>query len=390
MSVKYSLKTKTLAVLISAALIISSAALGFSALAAGVVNTGDGNGKTSLTFSPQGGGLINYTIGTRTSWAQSKYINSAVPIGTEVILTAEKRYENQTFLYWYNAYTDRVVSYEPTIKFKLVTKTQINAVFITPLDGYHYVSYLNYAGSILKSGDFKLGSVVTPPQEMSLPGFTFVSWDHSISDVTINTDIIVVRPLYTLNQTDYTVSFTNTENVEGAGTYNNYDTVSIKADEKNSSGETFSCWKNSEGAVVSYERNYSFRINYNDTFTAVYGEDVTPEPVTRMSNVVTDAAHRKITFFAERSIPEGYTLLQHGILMSSSLSSPLILSAVTMGESAAVKRGTGVSNESCGTYALSKEKAVSGTIYYARSYAVCEDPTGTQYVFYGNTVTASV
>lgn len=164
---------------------------------------------------------------------QSKYINSAVPIGTEVILTAEKRYENQTFLYWYNAYTDRVVSYEPTIKFKLVTKTQINAVFITPLDGYHYVSYLNYAGSILKSGDFKLGSVVTPPQEMSLPGFTFVSWDHSISDVTINTDIIVVRPLYTLNQTDYTVSFTNTENVEGAGTYNNYDTVSIKADEKN-------------------------------------------------------------------------------------------------------------------------------------------------------------
>lgn len=67
MSVKYSLKTKTLAVLISAALIISSAALGFSALAAGVVNTGDGNDKTSLTFSPQGGGLINYTIGTRTS-----------------------------------------------------------------------------------------------------------------------------------------------------------------------------------------------------------------------------------------------------------------------------------------------------------------------------------
>lgn len=390
MAVKHSSFKKTLAIIVSAALILGSASLGFSALSAGVENNGDGNDKTSLIFSPQGGGLIYYTVGTRSSRAQSRYTNIAVPIGTEIILRAERKNDVETFLYWYNIYTDRVISYEKTIKFKMTEKTQIYAVFISPLEGYHYVVYLNYAGSILTSGDVKLGNIVTPPQNMTLPGFTFVSWDKSIGEVTTSEGIVIVKPLYTLNQTNYTVGFTNTENVEGAGTYNNYDTVSIKADAKDSAGNTFSCWKKSDGEIISYERNYTFRINYSETFTAVYGDDVTPEPITRISNIVTDASDRKITFFAERSVPDGYTLLSHGILISSSASTPMILATVTLGESAAVKRGSGISNEPCGTYALSKAKATSGTIYYARSYAVCEDSAGTQYIFYSDKISASI
>ncbi len=390
MTIKYSICKKTLAVFISAVLIFSSASLGLSAFSAGVVNNGDGSNKTTLIFSPLGGGLIYYTVGTRNSRAQSKYTNSATPIGTAVILRAETRNETETFLYWYNVYTDRVISYERTLKFTVTAKAQIYAAFVSPQEGYHYVTYLNYAGSILKSGDYELNTVVPPPSDTSLPGFTFVSWDHSINDVAASTSTVVVKPNYTLNQTNYTVGFTNTANVEGAGTYNNYDTVSIKADAKNTAGDTFSCWKKSDGTIISYERNYTFRINYSETFTAVYGETVTPEPVTRISNIVTDADRQKITFFAERSIPDGYKLLQHGILLSSSASAQLILSAVTLGDTSMVKRGTGVSNEVCGTYALSKAKAVSGTIYYARSYAVCEDSTGTQYIFYGTTQSASI
>jgi len=377
--------------ILSAALaagLILSCAFAWFAYAAGEVNTGDGNGKASLTFAPQGGGMINYTIGAASSRALSRYTNTHA-VGTQVELTAAPRNSSEEFLYWYNVYTDRVFSFEETIAFPLAAKTQIYAIFSADDIDYHYVAYLNYAGSLLYSGDVQAGQPVAAPSadDASVPGFTFVDWSYTAPEVQQSTGAVIVRPRYTVDNRPLTLTLTNGANVSGGGTYNLYDTVYVKADGTNGTGQAFSYWKDDADKVVSYEQNYNFRMTKDVTLTAVYGEAVTPEPVIRITDAVVEATLEKVTFFAERSIPEGYTLVQHGILLSGT-SAQLALSAAGLGTAAAVKRGTGVSNESCGTYSLSKANAVSGTVYSARAYAVCEDAQGVQMIFYSDVETA--
>ncbi|MCL2508290.1 MAG: hypothetical protein FWF05_03845 [Oscillospiraceae bacterium] len=375
-------------VTLAAVLILSCAFAGLHALAAGVVNTGDGNNTVSLTFSPAGGGMIYYKIGSTDSRTLSRYTNTHA-VGTPVELTAAPRNAAE-FLYWYNVYTDRVFSFDETVTFTLSTATQLYALFSEPDANFHYVAYLNYAGSIIYSNDVPTGQPVPVPSaaDASVPGFTFLDWSMTSTQVQQSATAAVVRPRYTVDNRPCTLSLTNAQNVSGAGQFPLYDTVYAKADGVNGSGQPFSCWKDASGAIVSYERNYTFRITKNVTLTAVYGGSVTPEPVIRISDIAIESPLEKVTFFAERSIPDGHTLIQHGILLTST-SAELVVSAAGLGASAAVKRGTGISNESCGTYSLSKAKAVSGTVYRARAYAICENPQGVQMIYYSTVETAS-
>ncbi len=380
---------KIISVVLALALSVSAFALCFETFASGSVNSG----KVQLILGPSGGGRIVFY---RSDTSVTKNVNNrsvvpSVPIGTEVTLTADLFPGiDAIFLYWINNATNRVISYEKTLTFKVSTKAEIYAIFTQQIDNSHYVSYLNYGGSILTASDVALSETVEKPGDTYLPGFTFVNWDHTPDQIIADRGThVIVRPHYTLNSTTYTVSFTNTENVSGAGEYNNFDTVTIKADKKNRAGETFSCWKDADGNVVSYDNNYIFRINYNAVFTAVYGETVTPEPVVRFTVKDENDSSGMITFFAERSVPAGFKLIKHGILIAEEPSVSLVVTG-NGGSGSAAKMGSGISNEASGTYSLSKKNATSGKTYYAKAFVICENANGTQYTYYSATTTGSI
>ena len=150
-------------------------------------------------------------------------------------------------------------------------------------------------------------------------------------------------------------------------------------------------WKDEKGSVVSYENNYSFRINYDVTLTAVFGASATPEPVIRISKIYPDKSDMKLTFYAERSVPEGYTVVAHGMLMSTGNVTEGQMTVANAGDTASspVRKVYGTSNESCGTFSLAKALVASTTLVNARPFVICIDPDGNQVVAYGDMCSAT-
>ena len=341
-------------------------------VSAGDAYAGDsGNSRTIVKISSGGGGTINYNVNGTAGTTAGQYLSRSVPIGAVCTATAEDTAE-KPFMYWINEYGSRICSYEPTITFIAGSQANYTAVFNTATDAQRFVQYVNYGGNTLLSNYIvNKGTSISLPTNPIVAGFTFRGWSASQSEVNESDEDMIVTPNFDVKNETYTVSITNDAYVSGAGTYPNYATVNLKADAKNGAGETFSYWKNSDGQIVSYERNYSFRINYDAVLTAVYGESVTPEPVIRISRVYRDPGSYSMTVFAERSVPEGYTVVSHGMLMSVSSTVKDTQMTVSGGgnlPSAAVRKVYGNSNESCGTFSLAKTQLVDSRTVTAREF----------------------
>lgn len=370
---KQSLFFRILSVVL-ASVILSSASFTVFAERAGNTTSSD------LVFAPSGSGKIEYTIVDMDEGIiDSRFSVAKVPNGIKIILTAVET--GDSFMYWLDNNTGRVLSFNKSYSFTLASAAYIYAVFASHTDANHNVSYLNYAGKELYAQEVKLGTSITAPTDTYLPGFTFVGWDKSPAEVRNDKDFIIVRPIYKLNDANYSVNISNSSGVSGAGSYSAFDTVKIVADAKNSSGASFSYWKDSSGKIVSYDRVYKFKINYNASFTAVYGESVTASPLTRITWADANSLNRKITFYAERCIPEDYTVLQHGIILTNS-------AEIAAGSNFTVKnsnvlKGIGTTAERLGLYSLAKKDASPGDTWYARSYIICEE-NGSQFVYYSD------
>ena len=354
---------------------------------AGTAFTGDsGTKKAIVQIVSNGGGWIDYVVNGVSNGTAGSYLSRSVPIGAACTATAVDTVE-KPFLYWVDEFGGRVISYEPTISFTVASRVYYSAVFKKNAS-QRVVQFVNYGGNTLLSNYvFEQGAAVTPPSNPYAAGFTFRNWSATTSEINNSSEDMIVTPVFDVKQESYTVAITNDAYVSGAGTYGNYATVNLKAEEKNGAGESFSYWKDSDGQIVSYDRNYSFRINYNVTLTAVYGESVFPEPVVRLTRVYRDPANYCMTVFAERSVPDGYTVVSHGMLMSVSATASDSQMTVANGDrlpNAAVRKVYGNSNEPCGTFSLAKGQLVDSTTVTSRAFLIYQDATGKEFIVYSD------
>lgn len=351
--------------------------------------TGDESQGTCDVRFGSPGGRVKYEVGPRAGSTRS-LMTIPVAVGSACRLEATDT-TGLVFLFWQDAYANRVYSYDPVLEFTASTNMSLVAYY-QPLDEEErFVAFVNYGGTIFEdeSDYFAPGDTVTMPTDVKLPGFTFTGWSKSVSDIAADNGNQVVYPLYTVNDESYTVTLTDDTYASGAGTYSNFQTVSVKAREKNGSGESFSYWQDADGTIVSYERNYSFRINYDVTLTAVFGEDVTPEPVIRISKIHRDTQDMKLTFYAERSVPEGYTVLSHGMLMATGknvVDAQMKVGSANASGTSTVRKVIGTSNEACGTFSLAKTDVSYTTIVVARPFVICRNTNGDQFIVYGDVV----
>jgi hypothetical protein len=325
----------------------------------------------------------------------------SVPLGTVCTLEALETVDDEcVFLYWKDQMSGRIYSYERKIRFVASSRMNLRAEFADIDDANHFLTYVNYGGTILqdakknRGASYPVGTVVMPPTDTDLPGFTFKGWSKYPRDVADDPSDQVIFPQYDVNDETYTVTLTDDSYASGAGDYKNFQTVNLKAEEKNGSGQSFSYWQDENGTIVSYERNYSFRINYNITLTPVFGEDVTPEPVIRISKIYRDTANAKITFYAERSVPAPYTVVTHGILMAYGTGvtdNPLIMKNGTEASTlnAKERKAYGDSNEPCGTFSLAKGAIGNNDPVKARPFVIVADADGAQFVVYGDEVSTT-
>jgi len=322
--------------------------------------------------------LLDYSGLTATKKIYSSFQRD-LAVGLDLHLTADEEYAGDSFMYWFDMVSKKVLSYEKTFNITVVNSFNLRAEFSSANDGNYIARYVNNAGNLVKNFEVATGTRVTAPAGPSLPGFNFVRWDQTPDSFKNCTDYVIVKPIYTPIQINYNVQFAGCSGCSGAGSYAGYTVAKVSAPQTDSSGKAFSYWKDaSSGEIISYYRNYSFYVNKDVTLTAVYGETIEGDAVAiRITGAVTDSANKKITYYAERSVAPEFTIIKHGILLTKAgyiVEEPSLFNIDA--SSAVVLSGSGKTFERVGTYSLTKNNIMSGDVWYARAFVVYRDSAG--------------
>ena len=363
----------------------------------GVTYTFDATLKTvPLSLSVVGNGkiVLEYSGAAPANVSNFKLVN--IPYGAKVTIKATSLDSNSKFYYWQNDVTNRVLNVNEEMSFTAVAAVDYDAYFTNSLcmtSEYKYVVYVNNAGNVIKSVELRDGNNdYIVPLGPSLPDHEFKGWAMSKAEVIASEeDIVVVRPIYTLNA-EYTVELTEGNyTVSGAGTYtavgNQRPLVTINASAMNDAGEDFLYWIDEETKdIVSYDRAYAFNCIKNVVLTPVYGDgsSLVVEPVIRIADVRYDASSGKVSFYSQRSIGDDYILYETGIIVTRTQSIAENEDSFVLGGVSTAK-GTSTSTAPYGTYSVNVSVSAQETVW-ARAYAVVETADGEIIEVYGDIV----
>ncbi len=285
---------------------------------------------------------------------------------------------DETFLYWINA-SGKIVSTSPSYSFTMIANTELHAVTSdadTSADEA-LVVFLNSAsnGQVLSFHYYTGDETIVFPIAPSRVGRVFTGWsmtEAEIKGAMANASRVVVYPTYAFTGETRVITLVNninSEEQEISATYG--DRFTLQADETLGS---FSYWMIG-GKIVSYSPTLMFRVTQELTVTAVYGQSVEPTAVMTMTDLVpiTEDGAFKLAFYSMRSIPEGYTVEESGIIISNNaalqtmtleeLQQNFVLDSY--GSKRYTAKQTGLFGEYYATMTLSKAMHMYGRAYAA-------------------------
>jgi Listeria-Bacteroides repeat domain (List_Bact_rpt). len=302
---------------------------------------------------------------------------------------------------WKNEYGVTVTT-DSAISFKVSGNMTITPVFtqIDETTTYYTAAFYHQSGNLLKSEKVAANSTITPPNTPTKAGYDFMGWStDGINPVVLNPDgsititsDMIFRPLFKVKEETYSL----TVNGVVQATYAPLSSVTAQvAAEDIPEGKQFAYWKDADGNVVSYSNPYNFSITGNIALTAVYEnstEDLIKKPTLTLSvptyESVSTGKHKMI-WYAAMDLPEGYTLVESGILREVS-TTPQTNEQMTFDSEGIYRRIIQVSASIPNQYYYSVT-AADETGVYVRAYIVVRNKDGNletifsdvQYGYYG-------
>lgn len=309
----------------------------------------------------------------------------SVPYGSVVTLEAVQTEEGSDFYYWINNGSNRIISASETYEFTAVTTMDLTTQFTTNEcfdNDKRLVVYVNNAENVIENFELAEGEDYKVPAAPSLPDHVFKSWSMTKEEVLASDEMmIIVRPVYSLVVKNTVTLTEGNWTTTGAGVYESVDNeravVTVSASAADDAGASFLYWLDAEtGDIASYNRTYTFHAIKDTELTPVYGDAsaVVPAPVARISTVKYDSNSKKVNFYAERSIPAEYELIQTGVIVTKSAS----VGADEQGfilDAAGVGKGVSKSTATNGFY-TGAVSATAGTTVYARAYVIYTNADG--------------
>lgn len=346
----------------------------------------------TLTYMVAGMGRMILKYSGSAEVKNSSYKSTVIPYGAKVTITAENNTEGCDFYYWINNYTNRIISVAETYEFTAVTNINCSAQF-TSCESYYeakkLVVYVNNAKNVVEAFELAEGETYTVPAGPVLPDYTFKGWSMTKEEVLASDkDTVIVEPVYTLSAVNTVTITEGNYTATGAGTYTAEDNqravVTISTSATDDDGNEFLYWLDDDtDEIVSYDRTYSFFCVKDTVLTPVYGDasTVTAAPIVRITEVRYSALSGKVSFFAERSIPEEFTLLQTGIVVTKTESIGTNDEVFVVGGTSTAA-GTSTSTANNGYYSASTAISTGQTVW-ARAYAIYETADGEILEAYG-------
>ena len=304
----------------------------------------------------------------------------------------------ELFLQWQNG-SNKVMGLNKELTVTVTGKMNITLVYKSPVvENQSYVQFVSDYGQVLQSDTYSVSSNFTVPAAPTKFGYTFVKWvfEGTEDEATVETikaklgtGTITVKPKYTKDTTTYTLTVVYDGVAHENDAYNNISigtgySVSVAAQ----IGEkVFQHWKLGD-TVVSYKTSYYLKVTEDITLTAVYGENAPKViPVITMSELSTVDANgvHKVTGTATRSIPDGYTLIEHGILYARDYNSPTDNNFIVNGSDVSEYISNTTMNN--GTVKLNVKVANDDIVVTFRGYMILlNETTNVNEIFYSDIV----
>ena len=326
---------------------------------------------------------------------QRSYLLEKMPIGTQVTVVFKG---SENFLYWVNE-SGKVVSTSKTYTFSMGSATTLKAVYAEKEENQAMVVFISHTQQVISSKSYTDTQEIQFPEPPIKMGATFVRWSMTEAEIraamaTTATGIIVVEPVYEFSAGSYTVTvnYPNDETATYTATVGKITTVTAKSID----GKVFKCWKNGD-TVLGYTETLRIAPRGDLTLTAEYvdaGTTVDRLPVIALTEISASQQGAKyaVSFTATRSVPDGYTVTEQGVLVStdSRYGEAGALDAMKLDadgdEPDNTKSLKATNTDATGVTVLNGIVSAADRTVYGRAYMILRDSSGTMVYVYSDTI----
>lgn len=248
---------------------------------------------------------------------QDSYLYEQFAIGTSVTVEFTG---TENFLYWVNA-SNKVVSTDKSYTFVMGSETTLKAVYGKARQNQATVVFISHSDQIISSKAYTTNDTIQFPVPPIKMGCTFTGWSMTEAEIRAamanNSGIIQVRARYTEPSIACKVTVIYPDGI-GNEVVNAVVGKAVNVTAKDIEGKTFSYWTDNAGNVLGYTKTLKLAPSGDMTVKAVYGENAEVKPVISMTDIDASAGNGYwvISFTATRAVPEGYELVEQGILYS--------------------------------------------------------------------------
>lgn len=326
---------------------------------------------------------------------QRSYLLEKMPVGTQVTVVFKG---SENFLYWVNE-SGKVVSTSKTYTFSMGSATTLKAVYAEKEEHQAMVVFISHTQQVISSKGYTDTQEIQFPEPPIKMGATFVRWSMTEAEIraamaTTTTGIIVVEPVYEFSAGSYTVTvnYPNDETATYTATVGKITTVTAKSID----GKVFKCWKNGD-TVLGYTETLKIAPRGDLTLTAEYvdaGTTVDRLPVIALTEISASQQGAKyaVSFTATRSVPDGYTVTEQGILVStnSRYGQSDALDAMKLDANGAKPDDTFIlkatNTDATGVTVLNGTVSAADRTVYGRAYMILHDSSGAMVYVYSDTI----
>ena len=326
---------------------------------------------------------------------QRSYLLEKMPVGTQVTVVFKG---SENFLYWVNE-SGKVVSTSKTYTFSMGSATTLKAVYAEKEEHQAMVVFISHTQQVISSKGYTDTQEIQFPEPPIKMGATFVRWSMTEAEIraamaTTTTGIIVVEPVYEFSAGSYTVTvnYPNDETATYTATVGKITPVTAKSID----GKVFKCWKNGD-TVLGYTETLKIAPRGDLTLTAEYvdaGTTVDRLPVIALTEISASQQGAKyaVSFTATRSVPDGYTVTEQGILVStnSRYGQSDALDAMKLDANGAKPDDTFIlkatNTDATGVTVLNGTVSAADRTVYGRAYMILHDSSGAMVYVYSDTI----
>lgn len=326
---------------------------------------------------------------------QDSYLYEQFAVGASVTVNFTG---SENFLYWVNA-SNKVVSTEKSYTFIMGSETTLKAVYGKARQNQATVVFISHSDQIISSKAYTTSDTIQFPVPPIKMGATFVRWSMTEAEIraamaTTTTGIIVVEPVYEFSAGSYTVTvnYPNDDTATYTATVGKITTVTAKSID----GKVFKCWKNGD-TVLGYTETLKIAPRGDLILTAEYvdaGTTVDRLPVIALTEISASQQGAKyaVSFTATRSVPDGYTVTEQGVLVStdSRYGEAGALDAMKLDadgdEPDNTKSLKATNTDATGVTVLNGIVSAADRTVYGRAYMILRDSSGAMVYVYSDTI----